>query len=159
MADKTLIALLDDVRGKTLRVLEGVSPEEAAWAPSGLQNTILWHAGHSYVVVEWLTLKTQGREPEIPSGWFECFSWESKPAEVPADRWPSLSDVVSQLKAQHLRLHHYLAGMSDAELDRPAEGRPEATVRERIVHGLHDEACHSGEIMLLRKMLSLKTHR
>jgi hypothetical protein len=157
MSDKTLIALIDDVRGKMLRVLEGVSDEQAAWAPEGLQNSILWHAGHSYVVVEWLTTKTQGLEPQIPAGWFDVFSWESKPAEVPADRWPSLAEVTRQLAAQHLRLKQLLARMNDAELDRPAQGRPESTVRERIVHGLHDEACHCGEIMLLRKMLVVKT--
>jgi DinB superfamily len=156
MADKTLIALLDEVRGKTLRMLDGVSAEHAAWAPPGLQNSIRWHAGHSYVVVEWLTTKTQGREPQIPAGWFDVFSWESKPAEVPPDRWPSLADVVSQLGSQHKRLRETLAKMTDYELNRPAQGKPEVTVRERIVHGLHDEACHCGEIMLLRKMLSVK---
>ena len=53
VADTSLLLLLDEVRGKTLRVLKAVPSESTRWAPPGLQNTILWHAGHALVVVEW----------------------------------------------------------------------------------------------------------
>ena len=79
MPDKCLLLLLDEVRAKTLRILKSVPPEHARWAPPGLQNTILWHAGHAYVLVEWVTMKSLGRTPQIPDGWFEMFSWESHP--------------------------------------------------------------------------------
>jgi hypothetical protein len=98
MADATLFSLLDEVRGKTLQVLEGVSPQEARWAPAELQNTILWHAGHSGVVVEYTTMQALAKDPEIPDGWFELFSWQSRPATVPAERWPALEEVVAELK-------------------------------------------------------------
>src|SRR5579859_5020597 len=104
MADQTLLTLLDEVRGKMLEVLQGVSAEQARWAPPGLQNTILWHAGHSYIVVEWLTMKSLGHPTEAPDGWFEMFSWESRPATVPKDRWPTLESVVTKLQLQHQRL-------------------------------------------------------
>jgi hypothetical protein len=152
MADATLLALLDEVREKTLSVLEGVAPAHARWAPPGLQNTILWHAGHSYVVVEHLTLEPLGRKPEVPAGWFEIFSWESRPAQVPADRWPALQDVVAQLRAQHRRLRELIAALTPAQLDAPGGGGSGRDVRAMIVHGLHDEARHSGEISLLRKL-------
>jgi hypothetical protein len=152
MPDATLRVLLDEVRGKTLQVLEGVSPAESRWAPPGLQNTILWHAGHSLIVVEWLSLTSLARAPEAPDGWFEIFSWESRPAEVPADRWPALGIVIAQLQAQHRRLHALIAGLTDAQLDHPSARNPDRTVRSSIVHGLHDEARHSGEISLLRKL-------
>ncbi len=152
MADSTLLLLLDEVRGKTIRVVEGVTHEEARWAPEGLQNTILWHCGHCYVVVESLTMRPLGRPPEIPDGWFEMFSWESRPERVPTDRWPDLSEVLTQLDLQHQRFRELIAGLSEAELAGPSVENAERTVRYSILHGLHDEARHSGEITLLRKI-------
>ncbi len=151
-ADPTLLLLLDEVRRKTLSRLEGLSEEQARFAPEGLQNTILWHAGHSYIVLEWLTMEALGAETTCPAGWFEMFSWTSRPAEVPADRWPTLEDVVHELQLQHGRMHKLLQNLNPEYLDNPARNRPDVTVRERILHALHDEASHSGETWLLRKL-------
>jgi hypothetical protein len=41
MPDKSLILILDEVRGKTLRLLDSVDEKHARWAPPGLQNSIL----------------------------------------------------------------------------------------------------------------------
>jgi len=153
MSDRSLLLLLDEVRGKTLRLLQGVGEKEARWSPPGLHNHILWHAGHSYVLVESLTMEAVGQQPQIPDGWFEIFSWRSDPARVAADRWPPLSKVVAQLTQQHLRLRQVVEGLSDEQLSSPMLGNRNRTVRYAILHGLHDEACHSGEIWLLRKLL------
>jgi hypothetical protein len=155
MSDRSLLLLLGEVRGKTLRLLQGVSEKEAHWTPPGLHNHILWHAGHSYVLVESLTMEAIGQQPQIPNGWFEMFSWRSDPARVAADRWPPLSEVVAQLTEQQVRLRHVIGGLSDEQLSSPMPGNPNRTVRYAILHGLHDEACHSGEIWLLRKLLRL----
>lgn len=152
MPDQSLLVLLDEVRGKTFRVLEGVGQDEARWAPSGLHNSILWHAGHCRVVSEWLILDALGEKPQVPDGWFEIFSWESRPAQVPADRWPSFADVVEELQAQYRRLRSLLGGLSEDQLAAKSARNPARTVRSSVIHGLHDEACHSGEIWLLRKL-------
>lgn len=152
MPDHTLLLLLDEVRGKTLRILDAVPAEYALWAPPGLQNHVLWHAGHICVVVEMLTLGAMGRTPHIPDGWFEMFSWESRPARVPLDRWPLHGEVVAQLRSQHGRLRRIIDGLTEEQLDRPSARVPDRTVRSSIVHGLHDEACHSGEAYLLLKI-------
>jgi len=152
MSDHTLLLLLDEVRGKTLRILEAAPAEYALWAPPGLQNHVLWHAGHAYVVVEMLTMGALGRTPHLPAGWFEMFSWESRPAQVPPDRWPSLEEVITQLRTQQVRLRRIIAGVTGEQLDRSSASNHERTVRSSILHGLHDEACHSGEAYLLLKM-------
>ena len=152
MPDKCLLLLLDEVRAKTLRILKSVPAAHARWAPAGLQNTILWHAGHAYVLVEWVTMKSLRRTPQIPDGWYEMFSWESRPNLVPADRWPQLSEVIHHLEAQHKRLRKLIGELSEEELDRPSASNPKRTVRSAILHGLHDEACHCGEMHLLHKM-------
>jgi len=90
MFDQSLLLLLDEVRGKTLRLLQDVTGKDARWFPPGLHNHILWHAGHSYVLVESLAMEATGQQPDIPEGWFEMFSWKSDPARVAPDRWPPL---------------------------------------------------------------------
>lgn len=151
-ADPTLLDLCDEVRKKTLKRLEDVTEEQARFVPSGLQNSILWHAGHAYVVTEWLTMGAMAAETTCPDGWFEMFSWMSKPEEVSADAWPTLQEVVQQLRVQHGRLHSAIQNIAAERLDQPAADDATVSVRFRIMHGFHDEACHSGEIWLLRKM-------
>jgi len=130
-----------------------VTEREARWSPPGLHNHILWHAGHSYVLVESLTMEAVGEKPQIPNGWFDMFSWESDPAQVPANRWPSLSQVVAELTEQHVRLRQVIQRLSGEQLSGPRPGDPARSVRYATLHGLHDEACHSGEIWLLQKMI------
>ena len=152
MPDTSLLLLLDEVRGKTLRLLQVVEPPLDRWAPPGLHNTILWHAGHAYVLTEWLTMRALGQPPQIPEGWFEMFSWESRPAEVPAERWPPLNEVYRHLETQRERLGKVIGSLTDEQLGSPSVADPRHTVRRSILHGLHDESCHCGEIRLLLKL-------
>jgi len=157
MADETLLTLADQVRGKTLRLLDGV-PDDAARFTAGLSNSILWHAGHALMLVEHLCiLPATGGTPQYPSGWFEMFGWQSRPATVPPAAWPALAEVVERLRDQQRRLRPMLESLTPDQLDRvvdPARGR---TLRFSIVHGLHDEASHQGEIHLLRKLYGKRT--
>ena len=52
-----------------------------------------------------------------------------------------------------LTLLDEVRGKTLALLETVAESRHQ-TVRRKIVHAIHDEACHSGEIWLLRKMFA-----
>ncbi|HUB23957.1 MAG TPA: DinB family protein [Tepidisphaeraceae bacterium] len=152
MADETLLLLTKDVRGKTLRILEGITDEQARYAPPGLQNSILWHAGHSLVVVEHLSvMPATGKGPSYPKEWFDKFSWTSKPATV--TEWPKVHEVIERLKRQFETLMAAISGLSEQQLAAatgdPAKGR---NVRWSILHGLHDEAGHQGEMWLLKKL-------
>jgi hypothetical protein len=152
MPDQSLMLLLDEVRGRTIRTLGAVSPASARWAPPGLQNTILWHAGHAYFLLEWLTMLSLGRTPDVPDSWYEMFSWDSRPDGMRPDRWPPLPDVIARLQHQRERMSQLVGNLSDDQLNQPAVGLPGRTVRYAILHALHDEACHSGEMRLLRKI-------
>src|SRR4051794_29380628 len=158
MADDTLLLLANEVRGKTLRLLDGVTDEQARFAgPAGLSaplsNSILWNAGHALMVVEHLSvMPATGKPAGYPAGWFEKFSWQSKPATV--TQWPTLAEVVAALRDQLDRLMRAVEPLTPEQLAKivdPARGR---TMRYSILHGLHDEANHQGEIHLLRKMLA-----
>ena len=153
MPDKSLTRMFAEVRWQTLRILDGVTETEARWAPVGLQNTILWHAGHAYTVVEWTTMESLGRQPVYPDDWFAIFSGnELTPDDVAPARWPTLETVVAALVEQRDRLGDVFAALAESDLSLPAAQRPQRTVRYMILHGIYDEAAHGGEMWLLRKL-------
>ncbi len=152
IADKTLTLFAQDTRNKTLKLLEGVSDADARWSTAGLANTILWFAGHAVVVCEHLCLLDHADEkPRYPEGWFETFSWKSDPRSI--TQWPTVEQVVGELQTQLTRLTAKLESLSAQQLDAP-KGPPEKgrTLRWYILHGLHDEANHQGEIHLMKKL-------
>ena len=154
MSDPTLILLAKEIRNKTLKLLDPVSEADAKFAAPGLNNSILWHAGHSLVVVEHLAfVHFNNGQTSDPPGYFDAFSWKSNPATVTA--WPTIAEVRSKLADQRDRLVAALERADDAMLNKEVNEKGR-TVRWSILHGLHDEAGHQGEIWLLRKMLAKK---
>ena len=148
MPDESLILLAHEVRGKTLRLLDGVSDDESRFTPPGLSNTILWHAGHALAVVERLSVvPATGDAPSYPPGWFETFGWKSEPATV--THW--LGEVIERLREQLPRLVRAIEALSPERLSSILPNN--RTLRYSILHGLHDEAGHQGEMYLLRKMV------
>jgi hypothetical protein len=152
MPDETLLTMANEIRGKTLRLLDGVS-DDAARFTAGLSNPVLWHAGHALMLVEHLCIvPAAGGSPQYPKGWFEVFGWQSRPALVPRDAWPPLAEVVDRLRDQLNRLRVVIANVTPDQLDRITDPSRNRTLRSSIVHGLHDEASHQGEIHLLKKL-------
>ena len=157
MPDETLTMLAREVRGKTLRLLDGLS-DDAARFTGGLSNSTLWHAGHALVVVEALSVvPATGMPPQYPQGWFELFSWESRPATTDPASWPALSEVVARLREQLDRLVAAIEALSPEQLGQVINPAKSRTLRYSILHGLHDEAGHQGEIYLLRKLYGRQT--
>jgi hypothetical protein len=151
MINDTLILLADEVRSKTLRLLKDVTDETARFHAPLLNNSILWHAGHALIVVEHLgVLAATGGQPFYPTGWFDTFSWMSKPATVTA--WPSVEEVVAKLTDQLQRLRRAISDLPADRLDQIVDPARNRTLRYSILHGLHDEAMHQGEIHLLKKL-------
>ena len=66
--------------------------------------------------------------------------------------WPPLSEVVAALRDQLARLTAALQALSPEQLGEVIDKSRNRTLRYSILHGLHDEAGHQGEIWLLRKL-------
>ena len=127
MPDQSLLVLLDEVRGKTIRLLHSIPAEDARWAPAGLQNTTLWHGGHAYILLECLAMGALGRTPDVPDGWFAMFSWESHPERVAADRWPSLALVIARLEGHYKRMRRPIGKLID---EKQSSRRPAILVKQ-----------------------------
>ena len=157
MADETLLTLANEVRGKTLRLLD-VGPVAARFTGPGLNNSILWHGGHALMLVEHLCIiPATGGTPQYPGGWYEMFAWNSRPAAVPRDAWPTPAELVERLREQLERLRSVIRQLTPEQLGRVTDPARNRTLRYSIVHGLHDEASHQGEIHLLRKLYGRQT--
>ena len=153
--DESLMLLAKEVRGKTLRLLEGIDDAQARFSAPGLNNTILWNAGHALIVVEHLgNSAATGKAPVYPADWFDKFSWKSNPATVTA--WPGIEEVRAALRDQLQRLTTIIETLTDSELGKITDPAKNRTLRYSILHGLHDEAGHQGEIYLLKKMWGKK---
>ncbi len=156
MPEQTLILLANEVRNKTLKLLEGVGDDEARFAAPNLHNTILWHAGHVLTVVEHLAvMPITGAAASYPDDYFARFSWKSNPAAI--SDWPALAEIVERLREQLSTVTGALASLAEDRLDEVVDPARNRTLRYSILHGFHDEANHQGEIWLLRKMRSKRT--
>lgn len=149
--NQVLLELTRQVRHDTLQVLAATEPPQLTFVPPGTANHILWHAGHALWVQDLMCVAPLAGASELPQAWLPLFRSGSEPALT--EQWPAAAEVQSQLEAQRTRMLELLAEVSDKDLQRPAAGLSrERNLMGWILHGLHDEAKHCGEMYLLWKL-------
>jgi hypothetical protein len=152
--NRHLQILAADVRERTLQILLACRRDELTWAPPGTSNHILWHAGHALWLQDVLCLRLVSGRSELPPGWEALFCMGSHPGR-PKQPWPGRDELAEQLQAQLPRLVQVIGSLTEADLDAlppHAHAGDTRTLGKCVVHGLHDEACHQGEMYLLLKM-------
>ena len=148
----TLAELARQVRRGTLQILDAAQPSWLTFAPPGTSNHILWHAGHALWLQDVLCIRLLTGRDELPTGWSDRFGMNCRPPGETSD-WPGRQEVRELLQAQLARVQQLLAATSDERLAEPADpARGTETIAQRIIHGFHDEAKHSGEMYLLLKL-------
>jgi hypothetical protein len=141
MGELTILMVADEVRAKTLKLLEATPEDWLLWTPPGTQNHIAWHSGHALWVADALCIQSISGRSELPPGWAETFGMNGRlPAQTPT--WPAKVELLARLRTQHGRLRTLLGAL---------DGADPQTLR-RIIHGFHDEANHQGEMYLLLKI-------
>jgi hypothetical protein len=146
--------LAGDVRQRTIQILQATERSELTWAPPSTSNHILWHAGHALWVEDALCIEPATGQSELPAGWAEMFRMGSRPATWKKP-WPGKDELLRALRAQLTRLVEVIASLDAVQLDAlpPFAHRGDTrTLGACILHGLHDEANHQGEMYLLLKM-------
>ena len=148
----TLQELARQVRRDTLQILDAAEPEWLMYSPPGTSNHLLWHAGHALWLQDVLCVKVLTGREELSASWAEKFGMNCRPVSQTVE-WPGRDEVRELLERQLVRLMELLDDTPDEQLARaPIPGPNSATASGRIIHGLHDEAKHSGEMYLLLKM-------
>lgn len=148
---EALKELVRQVRGDTLQVLDAAQADWLTWAPPGTSNHILWHAGHALWLQDLMCVELLSGRSELSEGWVVTFGANSQPGTI--HEWPSRGEVRSLLQAQLGRMLELLDETPDELLsETPTRFRDNRTTLGWIVHGLHDEAKHNGEMYLLWKL-------
>lgn len=148
-----LAELANQVRGTTIDFLKTVPAEWLLWAPAGTSNHITWHAGHAVWVQDCLCIEPLAGRSDLPPGWNEKFGMDCQAVAETRD-WPERAELLHQL---HTQLDRVLA-LLDEHAERLATIGPnhdgEWDLTRGVIHGLHDEARHQGEMYLLMKLQS-----
>lgn len=156
---QVLLVMFEEVRSKTLRLLEQTPNEWLLWSPPGTQNHICWHVGHILWLGDVLTVLPITGKSELPAGWEMTFGQHGLPPAQTRD-WPAKSELLARLTEQQKRIRSLLGTLSDETLAAaPGGGRPVKGngLARWIVHGFHDEANHQGEMYLLMKLQRSRT--
>jgi hypothetical protein len=144
--------LARQVRRDTIQILSAAQPEWLTFAPPGTSNHLLWHAGHALWLQDVLCIELLTGKRELPRSWDETFGMNCRPVEQTTN-WPAREQLIQQLQSQLNRILELLAQTSEERLESTADARRgPARISDRIIHGFHDEAKHSGEMYLLFKL-------
>jgi hypothetical protein len=146
--------LARQVRTGTLQLFRAAPEAWLTWAPEGTSNHILWHAGHALWLQDALCVQPLTRKSELPAAWDATFGAHCRPV-APTSHWPSRKEVESLLDAQLVRLLE-LFGTEASRLTRIEDTPAQSTLTRGIIHGLHDEARHQGEMYLLSKLCRVR---
>ena len=147
-----LLNFAKEIRRATIKRVEEAQQEWMTFAPAGTSNHIAWHAGHVLWVQDYLCVEPLAGESGLESSWTDQFGIDCQPVGDQKD-WPSKEELLALLEKQDQQIQDLLTQTSEdrlAEIARPEKG--DATIAERIAHGLIDEAKHCGEIYLLMKI-------
>lgn len=150
--DMVIFDQVDWMRKQTLRVVKGVSEEEANVIPEGFNNNILWNLGHIYIdQYAWLKTLTDDDFP-YPAGYPAMFQYKTKPADWEDDP-PSLDELVQRLTEQP----QYIRDTYSARLDDPYPKKSGMrTVRQVLVRTLMHEGMHFETIKMYKKLIRSK---
>ena len=138
-----VVELTRQVREQTIGILRRTPADWLLWAPEPTSNHILWHVGHALWVQDVLAIEPLTGRSELPPGWAETFGADCRPVRETRD-WPDAGTVADQLQHQWVRLYEAYRSHADLLFD--------SAVVADLIHGLHDEARHQGEMHLLTKL-------
>lgn len=146
--------MVRQIRSFTIELLGVDNPAMYVWAPSGTSNHMLWHGGHVLWVQDVLCVERLTGASELPGPvgeWERKFGQDCDPVATQTD-WPDREHVQELLTQQQIRLHELIGKMGDEQLV-VAPDAPKDLVGG-IIHGLHDESRHHGEMYLLFKQFN-----
>lgn len=143
--------LARQVRQGTIQLLQAFPEKALTFAPPGTSNHALWHAGHAIWLLDVLGIQPLTGHSELPKDWEGHFGMNCEPV---ADRvfWPTRTMLIHQLREQYQRFVQLLQQATPDQLSKAVGPGEHDTVMSRIIHALHDEARHQGEMYLLYKL-------
>ena len=144
--------------------VDGLTPDQLRWRPSERANSIGWLVWHLTRVQDDHVADVMGAEQIYATGdWPRRFGLEDAeetgyghdPSRVAAVVPESAQVLLDYFEAVNDRTLGYLAGLSDADLDRVVDTNwdPPVTLGTRLVSVYDDDAQHAGQAAYVRGLL------
>jgi len=153
------------IQGTVRDAVSGLSAAQLNERLDGTANSIGWLVWHLTRVQDDHVAEVADREQVwTAAGWAKRFALDLDPAEtgyghdsaaVAAVRVDDPQLLVDYYDAVHAQTLQFLAGISDADLDRIVDRRwdPPVTLGVRLVSVIDDDAQHGGQAAFLRGLL------
>ena len=150
----TLLEMLKQIRGFTIHLLENTNPDWVTWSPDGTSNHMIWHAGHAIWVEDLLCVKRlQGDSYLVDDAWTSKFGQHCDPVSEQTD-WPTVDEMKNALLDQQAKMTELIEGMTPEQLVIDSENNRDLV--GGMIHAMHDESKHQGEMYLLHKLAKVK---
>jgi uncharacterized damage-inducible protein DinB len=152
------------IRDVVHRVLDGLSPDQLAARLDSDANSIGWLIWHLTRIQDDHITGVAGTEQVWTSGgWVDRFGLPLEPADHgyghTSDQVASVIVEADPLREYYDAVHEvtlaYVAGLTDADLDRVVDNRwdPPVTLGVRLVSIIHDDVTHTGQAAFIRGIL------
>jgi hypothetical protein len=140
----TVLAFLDLYRQTMVMKIEGLTEEQARWAPTAQANSLLTLILHlTSVEGGWFQETIAGGEAgPLPGG---ASRENPKPPEV------TIAEAVNAYRAAWERSGEVMRAV--ASLDEPCKGEPGFSVRWVLLHVLQETARHAGHADITRELI------
>lgn len=146
------------VRAQTLKLMVGLTEENADRIPEGFRNTIRWQLGHIYVVLERIAFQYIGLPLHLPEGFKEQFENGTSPLNVPNfAAIPTLQELETLLNEQQERIRNGLRDRLQEKVVQPyttSAGMTLETPEQFLSFSLYHEGMHLSVIKLYKILLS-----
>ncbi|MGG1516840.1 DinB family protein [Paenibacillus oryzisoli] len=146
------------VRSQTLKLMEGVTEENADVIPEGFRNSIRWNLGHIYVVLERFAFQYIGLPQHLPRGFKEQFEYGTSPGnKTDSTPVPTLQELELLLKEQLERIRASLEHRLQEKIIPPyttSAGMTLETPEQFLSFNLYHEGMHLSVIKLYKSLLS-----
>ncbi|WPZ19983.1 DinB family protein [Geobacillus subterraneus] len=147
---EVLFRQLEDYRRELLRVVDGLTEEEADIVPKGFNNNIRWNLGHVYLD-QYLWIQHVTKEPiPIPEGFRDWFGFGTSPATWHT-KPPSLSVLKELLAEQPTKIREWYGERLEEEFAPTESGMH--TIAQVLVRTIFHEGLHLATIQRIRKFL------
>jgi uncharacterized damage-inducible protein DinB len=152
------------IRDVVHRVLDGLSPDQLAARIDSDANSIGWLIWHLTRIQDDHIAGVAGTEQVWTSGgWVDRFGLPLESADHgyghTSDQVASVTVEADPLREYYDAVHEvtlaYVAGLTDADLDRVVDDRwdPPVTLGVRLVSIIHDDVTHTGQAAFIRGIL------
>lgn len=156
MNNSLLFQQVNDVRQRTMNLIEGLSDSDLETVPDGFRNNLKWHLGHLFTTQETLLFKLTGENGKLPEHYGELFSNGTSPLTWGEKEVPDTSEIIELLKEQPKRLENTFSTRLDESLKKTfknSSGVIFSTVEDIFHFSIFHEGFHHGYMTALKRVI------